>query len=319
MNREARDITRGGPTDAGGAQDEAPHPSRFDGLLPTTSFANRHGKITGPNLPAASLLFLLLLTVCGCGAASAADLHQRLFGADVRTWQRPPPLAIPAPASTKTPASPEAATQPAEGQRFIETLEAEERDVLLKERFYLLAGEDRDSPSRKRSGDAAVKGFVRALVIFDQPKNRVMELICATEKQASFLKDLDRSESLARQTDVGELTKFTIDIWFWHIDYWVQHWFYPECGRVEWFLDTEHFDNDIKGMAGFWQLYALSDKQSVAEYGIAVETGIPVPRSWKDAIQRRRIPGAMKQFIRYIDSNGEYRKKGKRPSGGPPY
>ncbi len=241
------------------------------------------------------------------GSVWASALAQRLFGADASTWKRPPPLFVPTLASPmhhcSTPGS------PTEGERFIATLTHEERAALLRQKYYLLAKEDPDSPSRTGTGEASVKGFVRAVVIFDQPKVKAMQLICEPSTQSEFLKDLDTSVTIARQESVGELTQFALHFLFWDVDYWVQHWFYPEYSRVEWFLDTDHFTNDIKAMAGFWQLYTLSETQTIAEYGISVETGIPIPRSWKETIQRWKIPSAMKQCIRYIDSGGRYRKK----------
>jgi hypothetical protein len=46
----------------------------------------------------------------------------------------------------------------------------------------------------------------------------------------------------------------------------------------------------------------------VGEYGIQVDTGIPIPRRLMRHIQERRIPEAMREFQRYINSNGTFRK-----------
>jgi len=270
--------------------------------------ANRSKMKTTPHYALGCFCLLLSLAVCGSGAASEVDADQRLFGPDVTTWQRPAPLMVAAFASPRKKVAPEGSEQPTEGQRFLQTLTVEEREILQKDRIFLLQQEDPDSPSRRGTGSAPVKGFIRAVAIFDQPKERVIELMFEPGNQDLFLSDLDRAEPVARKTDVGELTRFSIDFWFWDIDFWIQHWFYPEWSRVEWFLDTDHFDSDIDGNTGYWQVYALSDTQSVGEYGITVDTGIPFPRRWMERIQRRRIPGAMKQFLRYINSNGTYRK-----------
>jgi len=229
-------------------------------------------------------------------------------GLDTAAWERPDPIYAPAQA-TPAASRPADATGPSEGDLYLQTLAPEVRETLLRDRVYLIAGEDPDSPSAEGSGPAAaIKGYIRALALFNRPKERTLELMLEPGKLAWFLDDLYDSEAVARDPDLGELTRFTIKFLWIDVSFWVQHWFYPEISRYEWYIDTENFRNGIRDNRGYWQLYALDDERTIGEYGIVVDTGIPIPRSWVERIQRRRIPGAMAQFHRYIDSDGAYRK-----------
>jgi hypothetical protein len=48
-----------------------------------------------------------------------------------------------------------------------------------------------------------------------------------------------------------------------------QHWFYADERRIEWNLDPSG-DNGLSEQVGFFQLYELDDKTTIAEYGTHV-------------------------------------------------
>lgn len=231
-----------------------------------------------------------------------------LPGPIAEAWKRPAPLLVPPLASPATTIA-TLQTGRTEGEAYLATLSPAEREALLRDGVFMVQAEDPDSPSATGEGDsAAIKGYIRAVALFQQPKQRTLELMLEPANLALFLEELDGAETVLRIPELGELTKFTIEFLWLDIDFWIQHWFYPELSRYEWYLDTVNFDNDIDGNRGFWQLYALDATRTIGEYGVMVDTGIPIPRRWFERIQRRQIPEAMAQFQAYIDSNGTYRK-----------
>lgn len=223
---------------------------------------------------------------------------------------RPKPLAV-----GKNATAVDQGTEPkfngkTEGQVYLDSLPADERNVVLRDKIYLLPETNSDSPSNAtdEGGSAAIRGFIRSVVIFEQPKPTVIKYMFQPSTLATFLPRLDRSETVKKVGSEAELVKFTVGFLFWDIDFWVQHWFYPEISRYEWFLDKQNYDNDIEATRGYWQVWALNNRQSIGEYGVEVDTGIPIPRNMYKRIQRREIPEAMLAFKKYIDTNGAYRK-----------
>ncbi|RMF12203.1 MAG: SRPBCC family protein [Candidatus Dadabacteria bacterium] len=240
-----------------------------------------------------TLVWPASLRADGGQAGQATVVVPRLQG-PLAPWQRPEPVTRPTLARPVT-------VNAGEGQAFLKRLSEDERTKLLREGVVLR----QDARSQNRDADtSAISGYIRALAIFHQPKPLVYELMTQPSRLAEFLDDLDASETVRREEPLGELTKFTIEFLWIDIDFWIQHWFYPELSRYEWWLDTEHYDNDIDGNRGYWQLYALDATTTVGEYGVYVDTGIPIPRRWFERIQRRQIPAAMRQFQAFIDAGG---------------
>jgi len=149
-------------------------------------------------------------------------------------------------------------------------------------------------------------GYIRAIVLFRQPKNRVYNLILKFNEQALFLPRLVLSRSVTRSTS-GNLVHFRLKAFFFNVDFWTQHWMWPEYSRVEWSL-APGYKQDIDRAEGFWQLYALSAGETVASYGTKVDSGINVPAKLQDFFARRDVPDALEAFIHYIDSDGSWRK-----------
>jgi len=252
------------------------------------------------------LRLLALIAVSGIssvGYTSFACAAEPTYfpGIDTTQWQRPAPLIRP---EYARPVSNTKIDGRYEGELFLASLPAEQRKTLLRD-GSVLYGED-DKPASK-SKDGGIKGFIKAVAIFNQPKQDTLALMTQPQKLVLFLDSLDKAQTVSRN-DVGEITQFSVDFLWWEIDFWIQHWFYPELSRYDWYLDTKNFDNEIDGNKGFWQLYALDENRTVGEYGVYVDTGIPIPRRMFERIQRREIPKALDDFRKFIDSNGTYRK-----------
>ena len=184
------------------------------------------------------------------------------------------------------------------GQAYYQSLPAEQRRQLDKDGQVLL-GDD-------KSTDSSMAGYIRAVAIFKQPKQRVFEMMSQPEMQALYLPHVVSSTPAARPAN-GELTDFDLKFVLSHFRFHVWHWFYPEQSRIEWWLDKSQ-KNDIKAQEGYWQLFALSPTTTIGEYGTRIDTDIAVPKWLADIFARSDIPNALIAFRRYMDSNGTWRK-----------
>lgn len=184
------------------------------------------------------------------------------------------------------------------GKAYYDALPADQRRQLDKQGQVLL-GDD-------KSTDSSMSGYIRAVAIFKQPKQRVFEMMAQPEMQALYLPHVE-SSTPASKVQNGELTDFDLKFLLSHVRIHVWHWFYPEQSRIEWWLDKSQ-KNDIKSQEGYWQLFALTPTTTIGEYGTRIETGIAVPKWLADVFARNDIPGALIAFRRYMDSNGTWRK-----------
>lgn len=208
----------------------------------------------------------------------------------------------PQPEASSPFASPVAETRQVEGQvegaAFIASLPPELQTRLAAERRLLL-------PEDRTVGDN-MAGYIRAVVLFNQPKQRVFDLITDPSTQVLFLPRLKVSTPIDRQP-VGELTEFHVAAGLFTVKFRTQHWWWPDRTRMEWALDPA-YDNDVKVASGFWQVFALDEKTSVGEYGTVVDIGLPVPDALQGYLTRKDMPAALDAFQKYIESGGTWRR-----------
>lgn len=189
------------------------------------------------------------------------------------------------------------------GAAFLGTLSPDVREELKRERRVLLG-------EQKETEDGSYSGLIKAVALFEQPKQRVWELIVDTAMQEEYLPRLDDAEAVWSSA-FGELTEFSLGVLWMDVEYRTQHWFYPEYSRVEWSLwddPEEEWENDIAHQVGFWQLYYLTPNLTIGEYGTKVDTGVAVPQRLQDFFAKKDIPKALEAFQRYIDSDGSWRR-----------
>jgi hypothetical protein len=93
----------------------------------------------------------------------------------------------------------------------------------------------------------------------------VYALIIQPAEQHTFLPRVTQSKPFGVRTADGETEDYVVSFLF-TFRYRTQHWFYPEEHRVEWNLDPSGEDS-LADQQGFWQLYELDEKTTIAEYG----------------------------------------------------
>ncbi len=158
-----------------------------------------------------------------------------------------------------------------------------------------------------KSEGADQKRFIRAAMIFDQPLEKTWKLFKATEKQHRYLPDLDSCE-LVQRDDKGDKVDFHVKL-ILNIDYRIMHHYDEENYKLWWHLDPD-FDNDMKQVDGYWQLFKLDDKRTLARYGTRVEVTSIIPEFVMKKLTRDNLPVNMEAAYKYIQSGGEYVKPG---------
>lgn len=144
------------------------------------------------------------------------------------------------------------------GARFVATLSPRARETLAKDGQVVL-------DTRRGSGDQTL---LRAVMRFDRPVDEVFAIITQPSQQVASLPHVTQSKTVGVRTAEGEVNDVVVSFLF-TIRFRTQHWFYPEEHRMEWNLDRTGADG-LVDQAGFFQLYALDEKTTIAEYGTRV-------------------------------------------------
>ena len=158
-------------------------------------------------------------------------------------------------------ASPELLTTTGEltpGARFLATLPASAQDTLRREGAVVLA---------QKQGSAD-QSMLHAVIRFERPVDAVFAVITQPSTQHSYLPHVTASKTVGGRSDEGEATDMVVSFLF-TFRYRTQHWFYPEEHRMEWSLDPSGADG-LREQQGYFQLYALDDGTTLAEYGTRV-------------------------------------------------
>ncbi len=153
-------------------------------------------------------------------------------------------------------AAPDGVSGATPGARFLGTLPYAARDTLRKEGRVLL----------QQKGKA---GLVRAVIRFERPVDEVFAIITRPSEQASYMPHVTESKAFGTSTAEGEAIDTVVTFLFVTLRYRTQHWFYPEEHRMEWNLDPAG-GKSLKDQDGYFQLYALDPRTTIAEYGTRV-------------------------------------------------
>lgn len=147
--------------------------------------------------------------------------------------------------------------------------------------------------------------FVSALVIFDQPRSRVMRLLAQTARQQEFRPELDGVETLEKTQD-GVVDEHRLKILFVRIQYRLRNHFDYEQSRMWWELDPR-FESSVRDLRGFWELYELEQERTLGRFGSRVDLGPALPSWLQDYATRKNVPATVDNIRRWIDSGGTYR------------
>ncbi len=162
---------------------------------------------------------------------------------------------------------------------------------------------------KQDSGEGKGKqSYIRASLVFNQPIDKVWDLLKHTERQEEYLPHLKASDLITVST-TSNVTEFLLKIMFFNIRYRVDHTFDNKDYRLSWHLDPG-YDNGLKELEGYYNLYAIDGTHTLARYGSKVDVGSLVPEFVEDYLTRKDLPKALGNLKAWVDSDGKFRKTG---------
>lgn len=180
-----------------------------------------------------------------------------------------------------------------DGPAILAGLPPDLRERLLEQRV-VLAG-------HAESSTQSVQGFV----IFEQPVERVFQLLSQTARQREYRPELEALETVARLDD-GTIEEHRIRILFLGVRYRLRNHQDAAQRRIAWELDPG-FENELQRVEGFWQLYALDARRTLGAFATTVEVGSGIPSFLQDYLTRKNLPGTLERCRRWVDSGGRAR------------
>jgi hypothetical protein len=156
---------------------------------------------------------------------------------------------------------------------------------------------------RESNSDAG--RIITALVIFEKPREDVYDLLSQTTRAIEFRPSVTKMATVG-QNEYGPIDEHQLSILFRTYVYRLEYRLEPENHRFSWTLD-QSFDNDLRQVDGWWDLYAMEDGRTLGRSGTIVDVGPAVPGFLQDWITRKNIPGTMKHVRGWVESDGEYR------------
>jgi hypothetical protein len=169
---------------------------------------------------------------------------------------------------------------------------------LLADKVVLLPG----AQQRGASGPA----HARALVLFEKPRSRVIDLLVQTDRQREYRPDLAKLETVERIAD-GAVMAQEMRIMLTPIRFWLRYQWDVPAGRISWALDPR-FPNDVRFVEGFWELHEVDAEHTVAHTGTQVDVGKALPAFLQDAATRNNLRDTLDRCRRWIDSDGKVRR-----------
>jgi len=147
--------------------------------------------------------------------------------------------------------------------------------------------------------------YINALVLFDQPLRRTLDLLSQTERQSEYLPELKRVETIRRE-GAAVIDAHHVRILFIRIDYRLRTEMDVEAARIRWQLDPTS-DNDLQVLEGYWELYEFGESRTLGVFGTRVVLGPALPSFLQNAATRRNVPRVVDRMRLWVNSAGRYR------------
>ena len=154
--------------------------------------------------------------------------------------------------------------------------------------------------------EAESESFMIAYVVFGRPREHVVSLMKQAERQPEYRPEL-KSVRTVERFEEGRVDEQRLRIMFRELVYRLRYSGDPASGRVEWELDPG-FDNDLRRMSGFWELYAFANGTStLGRFGSSVDVGGNVPGFIQKGMSRKTVLRYVQNFRRWVESDGKWR------------
>jgi len=150
------------------------------------------------------------------------------------------------------------------------------------------------------------KQMITAAFMFNQPIDKVWELMIQPWRQQEYLPRLKSSKKI-KQWEGRDIIEMHVSILGIDISYQVLGDRDKSKYRSSWKLNPD-YDNDMKQVTGFYQFYYVDDAHTLARYGTWVEVGAFIPAAVQEYMTKRDLPTALGAVKKFVDSNGTYKK-----------
>lgn len=147
--------------------------------------------------------------------------------------------------------------------------------------------------------------WVKALAIFERPRDEVMRLIAQSTRQIEYRPEINHIETVGRFPN-GTVDEQRLRIMFVGLTYRLREQIDYAQGRAWWSLD-ESFDNDLQRLDGYWDFYALGPERTLGAFGTVVNIGPALPGFLQDFATRKNVPQTVDRTRRWVDSGGTWR------------
>jgi len=151
------------------------------------------------------------------------------------------------------------------------------------------------------TGDRAV----RALVLFEQPRDRVFALLTETGRQREYRPELRLLEVVERFPD-GEVDRQEMRIMLMTVSSWLRYHWDPSTSTIRWALDPR-FPNDLRNIEGVWELDVVDAERTLGRFSSLVDVGPALPAFLEQAATRKNLPETLEHCRRWVDSGGTER------------
>ena len=146
---------------------------------------------------------------------------------------------------------------------------------------------------------------VRALVLFETPRSRAIQLLLQTDRQIEYRPELHKLETVERFPN-GEVDLQELRMMLMRVSYWLRTQWDVSAGRISWTLDPR-FPNDLRVTDGSWELEEVGAVHTLGRFGTRVDIGPAFPAFLEEIATRRKLPETLDRCRRWIDSDGSYR------------
>jgi len=181
------------------------------------------------------------------------------------------------------------------GEQVLSRLPAALRERLETEKVVILTSE---------AGGGA-DHWVKALAIFERPRDEVMQLIAQSARQSEYRPELTAIETVETFPN-GTVDEHHLRILFVKLSYRLRAQIDYTKGRAWWGLD-ERFANDLRRFDGYWEFHELGPARTLGAFGTVVDIGPALPAFLQDVATRKNVPQTVDRTRRWVNSNGTWR------------
>jgi len=147
--------------------------------------------------------------------------------------------------------------------------------------------------------------WVKALAIFERPRDEVMHLIAQSERQIEYRPEITAIQTVEHFPN-GTVDEHEVRVLFVGLHYRLRAQIDYAKGRAWWSLDPR-FANDLSRFDGYWEFHELGAARTLGVFGTVVDIGPALPGFLQDAVTRKNVPQTVDRTRRWVDSNGSWR------------